>query len=50
MSIKTICFTGMDTAESASLKVLFAEANRRVVFVVETSGAAVATTTAALPR
>lgn len=30
MSIKTICFTGMEPAESANLKVLFAEANRRV--------------------
>jgi hypothetical protein len=29
MSIKTICFTGMDSAESAALKVLFADANRR---------------------
>lgn len=27
---KTICFTGMDAAESATLKIQFAEANRRV--------------------
>lgn len=30
MSIKTISFTGMDAAESAALKLKFAEANRRV--------------------